>query len=363
MSLRTLSVPAALALLAAQAPAAGPASLPAAPMEFDGRRLGPGPEGSGRPGLPPEVPEAEGKALGILDDLESAHARWGNEAQIRKLPASSGHEPKSSFTLAVIGDAEPGRFPWERIFTPGLDAYRRQLRGIHALGPSLIVQLGDFVSEGDAENYRDYVRFLDKEVRIPLLSVIGNHDRSAPNGDADKRFYRAVFGEPDFYADYNGWRLVCLDTADRRLTRRQLEWLGRALDTGLRKAVFTHVPPAFIEGKIKSPEAEKGAEGPAAKSYIGDFFTAYFEEGSKEFRALVSARGVSRVYVAHIHAFGVADDRGVRYVLTGGGGSPLYPLPPWYPQRMMAHFILAEFGPQGVRETVYPLDEAPFPLP
>ena len=72
---------------------------------------------------------------------------------------------------------------------------------------------------------------------------------------------------------------------------------------------------------------------------------------------------VKRVYMGHIHAFGIAEKNGVRYVLTGGGGSPLYPLPPGYPKRKKAHFIWVTAGPQGLSETVYEIDGNRFDLP
>ena len=312
------------------------------------------------PPVPPLEPprfESLAKPEAPTPDLIAAGARWSNAAQAARIaPASDGE----LFRIAVIGDAEPGRFPWERVFSPGKDAFARQLAEIELLAPRATVQLGDFVSRGTVDNYRAHVRFLDERVRLPLLTAQGNHDRSSPNGAGDKSLYRAVFGAGDSFTDVGGWRLVLLDTADRLLTAEQLSWLEAALAGAKRTLVFMHVPPAFLAGTLVDKEVEELQAEEESDGYHP--FQAYFEQGSAEFGALAARYGVARVYVAHIHAFGHARHLGVPYVLTGGGGSPLYPLPPGYPKSKFAHFIDVELGPDGVRETVHKLDGDTFPL-
>ena len=62
---------------------------------------------------------------------------------------------------------------------------------------------------------------------------------------------------------------------------------------------------------------------------------------------------------AHVHGLDALDRGGVRYVLSGGGGSPLYPGPV---KRRLHHWLEVEVGPDGIVETVHPLRGAPFPL-
>lgn len=312
--------------------------------ELRERRFGPTELEESREAEPPAVPS----------DLQGAAARWANAVQASRLAPAA---PGETVRIAVIGDAEPGRFAWERVFSPGKDAYARQIKAIHALAPRAVVQLGDFVSHGTADNYRAHVAFLDAQVTLPYLSVAGNHDRSSPNGTADKLLYRAVFGSGDAFADIGDWRLILLDSSDRRVTAEQLRWLEARLQGGKRSLIFTHVPPDFLKGKL----AAKGIEDFQEKEPYRPF-KAYFTEGSVEFGVLAARYRVERVYVGHIHAFGHARHRGVAYVLTGGGGSPLYPLPPNYPRSKFAHFIEAELSPSGVRETVHRLDGGSFEL-
>ena len=50
-------------------------------------------------------------------------------------------------------------------------------------------------------------------------------------------------------------------------------------------------------------------------------------------------------------------------MLSGGGGSPLYPLPFTEPQCLFAHYIRVRLGPGQIRETVSTLDGREFDLP
>lgn len=315
---------------------------------------------------PKTSPAAAQRATEVPRDLADAKARVGIDAQLGRLGASDAED----FTFGVIGDAEKGRFPWERVFSPGRRAFEDQLAALQTASPDFILQLGDFVSEGTVDEYREHVAVLDAKARLPLLRCIGNHDRSKPNGDADKVLYDAVFGPRDYFFDRGGWRFVCLDSSDRKVTPAQLAWLDKALDTPKRKVVFTHAPPDYI--KSVAPLAEVGPleewssdekEAESQKNALSDFFTNYFKDGSAEFEALVSRRGVAAVFMGHIHAFWAADFKGVRYIISGGGGSPLYPLPPGYPQKRFAHFLSVSASPAGLVETVHPYKGAPFVLP
>ena len=331
---------------------------------------GPNPEFDGatapsRMELPPAPPSLNGAPVQIPQDLSQAKARLGTEAVLAQLKPRPDAE---TFVFGVIGDAEPGRFPWERIFSPGPDTFKNELESLQGMGPDFVIQLGDIVSEGNAANYGKAVKLLSAESGVPLLTVIGNHDRSRPNGDADKTFYDAVFGPRDYFFDHGGWRLICLDSSDRRLSKAQLDWLASALKTDKRKAVFTHVPPDYLESIKPLPEVGPMEIEPQApigdeSTPAGDFFTGRFKEGAAEFDELVSNNGVAAVFMGHIHTFWAGDHRGVRYIISGGGGSPLYPMPPGYPKRRFAHFLSVEAGPQGLRETVHPMKGEAFVLP
>ena len=163
-----------------------------------------------RPNVPPPSPAVKRVPTVVPPELAAAKSRVGNDAQLARLGTSN--ETKS-FTFGVIGDAEAGRFPWERVFSPGPHVFSDQMTALQSESPDFILQLGDFVSEGNPANYRDHVAWLDARNGPPLLRCIGNHDRSRPNGDADKNLYDAVFGPRDYFFDHNSWRFIALDSS------------------------------------------------------------------------------------------------------------------------------------------------------
>lgn len=268
--------------------------------------------------------------------LRSLSAQWRTDRQLERLLSGRPRRPDEPFRFAVLGDAEPGRF-WifRKLFNvPGV--FCRQLRGIQAHDVDFSIQLGDMVSRGVERNYLDFFEQLQGcGVSVPYLTVIGNHDRRYPHGVSDSRLYRSLFGRTNYYFDHGGARCVALDTSAKRVTDLQLKWLDRVLDTPLRKAVFTHIPPAALR---------------AWTDYGGARGVGGFRRGAKELTGLLARRGVDRVYLGHIHAFGVQDYKGVRYVLTGGGGSPLFPSGV---EDRGHHYLVVTASPRGFSETVH----------
>ncbi|MDE2490135.1 MAG: metallophosphoesterase, partial [Elusimicrobia bacterium] len=313
-------------------PFAAPADAPRAPT----------PEESGSWSSFWDGAEAPGRAPADLARLSAPYRTRTQLARLSARPAAAG----APVRFAVIGDAEPGRFWFSRVlYNPDRGVFWRLLARADRSGADFIVQLGDMVSRGIARNFRAFFRRLREAApRTPYLTVAGNHDRRKPHGITDSRLYRALFGTSSYAFDRAGWRFVFLDNSDGRLTRDRLEWLDSVLKKGRPTLVFTHMPPAPL-GEWTDFGAFKGSGG--------------FREGAKAFMRLMSERGVSRVYLGHVHAFGVLERGGVRYVLTGGGGSPLYPGPV---KARFHHWLEVEAGPSGLAETVRRADGTSSPL-
>ncbi|MEE8424933.1 MAG: metallophosphoesterase, partial [Elusimicrobiota bacterium] len=119
--------------------------------------------------------------------FERLAAPWSTSANLKRLNSHPRGE-NEAFRFAVLGDAEPGRF-WifRKLFNvPGV--FERQLRRIQGEGVDFSVQLGDMVSRGLHDHYRRLFEELSGwDVRVPYLSVIGNHDRRSPHGRSDSR--------------------------------------------------------------------------------------------------------------------------------------------------------------------------------
>ena len=293
-----------------------------------------------RPGFLEEAPPVWGK----LNSLQRLAAPWRTRAQLARMerrPRAVGE----SFHFSVIGDAEPGRFWFSRWLFNKPGVFWNQLARADGSGGDFIIQLGDMVSRGLISNFKKFFRSLiSTSPATPYLTVIGNHDRHAPHGVSNDRVYRAVFGETNYTFDRAGWRFVVVDTSSRMLTPAQIAWLKSVIDSARRTVVFTHVPPAPL-GEWTNFGPFKGVGG--------------FQAGAEEFMRLMSERKVSRVYMGHVHGLGLLVRGGVTYVLSGGGGSPLFPIPL---KNRFHHWLSVEAGPNGLSETVHAADGSSFPL-
>ncbi|MBI5202653.1 MAG: metallophosphoesterase [Elusimicrobia bacterium] len=297
--------------------------------------------------FPKEKDLEHDKRKALADDavLAKLSAPFRTRLQLAKL-AQTPRRAGEPFRFAVLGDAEPGRF-WifRKLFNvPGV--FQRQLSAVQEQPVDFSLQLGDMVSRGIMRNYLRFFKTLDEaDIRRPYLTVIGNHDRLSPHHRSNATLYTQTFGRTNYSFEHGGVRFVCLDTSAHALTRFQLRWLDAVLDTPRTKVVFTHIPPACLR-RWTDFGASKGIGG--------------FKPGAVELTEIVSRRRVSRVYLGHIHGFGVQDFKGVRYVLTGGGGSPLFPSGV---NDKFHHFIVASVVDGEVRETVHTLDRGTFEIP
>ena len=290
------------------------------------------------------VAPAEKRPVGELGLLQK-HARpWRTDEQLTKLQQTK-RTASDSFRFAVIGDAEPGRFWISRALFNKPGVFWRLLGRADRSGSDFIFQMGDMVSRGTVANFWNFIRgMFAYGVKTPYLTAIGNHDRHKPHGITNDAVYRATFGSPDYSFTRGGWKFVVVDSSAGRITPAQLKWLKGELKASQPTVVFTHIPPAQLS-EWTDWGAMKGAGG--------------FKDGSAEFMALMSANKVARVYMGHIHGLGTLERGGVKYVLTGGGGSPLFPGPV---QKKLHHWLSIEAGPDGIAETVNAEDGSSFPL-
>lgn len=246
------------------------------------------------------------------EDLAAQAKPWRTENQVAKIKAIN-RKAGDSFRFLVMGDTRSN----PAVFAKMLDMASEMPKFDFA------INTGDIVPSGKPDEYAFFFTQI-KGVMYPYVIVAGNHELGPTGG----RLYEELFGPTDYYFDHGGIRFVGLNNSRGVITPQQLTWLGETLTTNLRKVVFFHAPPAVIQ---------KWA------------FHA-FSSGAEELADLLAAKKVDRVYVGHIHGFGVAEYKGVTYVLTGGGGAGLYP------QLAPGDFhneVLVEVLPKGFRETVY----------
>ncbi|MBI3550694.1 MAG: metallophosphoesterase [Elusimicrobia bacterium] len=283
--------------------------------------------------------------LDSVDELERLSAPLRTTRQLEML-ASAPRMTGDEFEFAVLGDAEPGRFWFSRMLFNIPGVFERQVRMLQEHPIDFSMQLGDMVSRGIEQNYLRFFRQLSRAgLRKPYLTVIGNHDRHRPHGVTHSQVYRSCFGRNNYFFDHGGVRFVTVDSSASRVTAPQIKWLNLVLRTDLRKIVFTHIPPATLR---------------CWTDFAGRRGIGGFKSGAAAFTETMAKHKVDRVFLGHIHGFGVQDCGGVRYVLSGGGGSPLFPS--GVPDKLH-HYIVVRVAPNAIRETVHSLDGGKFVVP
>ena len=122
--------------------------------------------------------------LGLASGADSAPlpARNWNLRQVESLKAPKG----GTLTFAVLGDnrsnpAVFGRVLRNWIGDPGL---------------AFAIDVGDMVEQGTLAQFDDFFKQIRSAVRLPFLTVAGNHDLGK---NQDLTLYRKIFG-PDYYA-------------------------------------------------------------------------------------------------------------------------------------------------------------------
>ena len=182
-----------------------------------------------------------------------------------------------------------------------------------------MVQLSDIetITDNDAQtawkNFTDAI--LPISASMPVYLAVGNHDE--PANPVALSAYREVWtfprnggGKPGWYDettywfDYSHSLFIVLNSEEPGyaggMSPEQFSWLKKILSLGdyEHKFIFTHRP---ITG---------------SKRGVND--------KSSELHKLFLSSGVSAVFTGHDHLYCKYQKDGLYYVITGGGGSPLY---------------------------------------
>jgi HEAT repeat protein len=209
----------------------------------------------------------------------------------------------SPFSFAVYGDSRTQ--PHEHAAT---------CDGIVAQRPNFIIHTGDLVSTGTVyEQWEQHFFTPAKEMMasIPFFPSLGNHERNADHYynffslPGKERWYSFTFGNALFVAlDSNG---------EFQPDSEQTKFLEQTLANSAAqwKFVYFHHPP-YSSGNHGSSVNIRKSWSPLFEKY-----------------------GVDVVFQGHDHLYertypvrdGKRDDeKGVTYIVTGGGGAPLYPV-------------------------------------
>jgi len=219
------------------------------------------------------------------------------------------------FRFAVCGDSRDNP-----------TVYRRLLAAVAADGSEFLIHTGDLVNEGSESQWQT-LRQTMAGFALPFYPVPGNHDGLDGKLDGYLQYSGAPAAHYSF--DRGAVHFTLADSHNGGIAAGELAWLREDLSRTSRpvKMVFLHHPPFDPDGT--------------------DHIMAY---GNREFMALMVEQKVDYVIAGHIHAYSQEKRDGVTYVVSGGGGAPLYR--EGHPQAFYHYLSVAVRGEEVTIEVV-----------
>lgn len=192
--------------------------------------------------------------------------------------------------FAVVGDSQ-GRN----------EVLAKIIEEVNSSKADFLICLGDLVASGSGKEYQVSQETM-AALNCPYYTVPGNHD---VKGEGSV-YYCQNLSPEYYYFDYSGFRFCFLDSSSMGIDAEQLAWLEETLAGGeLPGYLFLHVPPVDPRGK------DHGFLDPNQAQAFIELVTA-------------SNSPVQGVFSGHIHLFNQSQTSGVQFVVSGGGGAPLY---------------------------------------
>ncbi|HJL05770.1 MAG TPA: metallophosphoesterase [Polyangiaceae bacterium LLY-WYZ-15_(1-7)] len=179
-------------------------------------------------------------------------------------------------------------------------------------GARFVVHTGDYVEVGGRPgDWQTFFEIAGPLLRdVPIYPSLGNHEIYGPGG---RMRYQRYFVKPSLRVAFQAWthgpvKLIALDSNDEWTEdAEQLHWLEEQLahardEPGVRFViVFAH-------------------QGPLSSGRHGD----HPGMSSLGVAEILRQAEVDLVFSGHDHMYERGDFRGLKYVVTGGGGAPLY---------------------------------------
>jgi 3',5'-cyclic AMP phosphodiesterase CpdA len=219
-------------------------------------------------------------------------------------------EGKGQFKTAPVGDAS-FKFVVYGDTRTRHDMHRRVIEAVQKAEPDFIVHTGDLVADGSDTTHWPFFFSIERELlrKAAFFPSLGNHERNNP------QFYDFFQVRTPYYSfDWGQAHFTILnsDLGNAALSRsareqfwtEQTRWLEQDLERSQKAAfrfVAMHHPPFTAVKRRQGGNREVQALVPIFEKY----------------RATV-------VFGGHDHNYQHHFKDGVRYVVTGGGGAPLY---------------------------------------
>ena len=223
------------------------------------------------------------------------------------------------FDFVVIGDSRDGA-----------EVYNRLLTRAKAFNPLFILNTGDIVKEGQPFEYENYIKQIAPG-DIPILHIPGNHDVRYEQG-----VYRRYVGEPNWYFDLKGFRIMGLDNAAGKFSEEALAFARKNLTKQSICLVAFHVPPAIGRWAVHAMiDDQQGGHG-------------------GEMMSLIKEVNAPMVFLGHIHLYDEMEIDGTKYIISAGGGAR--PYTKYNFGKAEYGFVLVQARADGITHRWVPLD-------
>ncbi len=250
------------------------------------------------------------------------------------------------FKFCVLGDTRSRH-----------DIHQKIVNRIIDEKPLFVVNTGDLVGNGNnMEDWENFFRVNDKLTRnVPYYTVLGNHEKDSQNYydffslPGNESYYFFSVGDALFVVlDMEGpayevpaylkgeerdafWEKISLE-----YMKQEKKWLENVLTLNESAGyIFVFFHPTFYS--IKKSRVE---EAEHRRAFWGDIFEKH---------------GVTAVLNGHDHYYHHAEHGGTHYIVTAGGGAPLYNTDAIQPEtvkyKKIEHYMRIEVGPQQAEMT------------
>jgi predicted phosphodiesterase len=275
-------------------------------------------ERPGASGVDPEVGTRHAVTLTDLKPYTFYHYRIESNgtplSEERTFRTAAGPD-QTQFTFVAFGDTRTQH-----------QVHRTVVKGVIAAAPDFVLHMGDLVESGSLPDQWETFFEVEQELmaRTPLFPALGNHEENDP-------LYFDLFylpGNERWYTfDYGNARFICLQIDGYGAFdpgSEQYAWLEGALAANVQPWLFVyfHVPPyTSVEDAWES----------IVRQSLSPLFERY---------------GVDLVLNGHKHNYERNEVNGITYIVTGGGGAPLYAMQEQEPTQaafaLAHHFVLLE---------------------
>lgn len=276
----------------------------------------------------------------------------GNLARSDVLSFQTLPGPADAWAFGILGDTQ--RNP---------EVTRRAAEGIFALRPNFLLHVGDVVDDGFAKQQWVFDLFEPCSqlfAYVPTFPVIGNHEKNS-------HWYYDYFSlpEPEYFYTFacgNAEFFMIDSNKDCRPGSDQYARLEKALAASRATWKFAaHHHPCFSSDENDYGDQWKGKD---TKGY------SWGDSNARHLVPLYEKYGLDIAFAGHIHSYertwpllnlSINQKKGVRYIISGGGGGGLEQAGPqraWFSVHVQRghHFCFATVHDRTIQFKAYDLE-------